>query len=67
MRFTKQGVRDLDTLPGKSTGVRLPPAPKQLGPCRHPLSHNRRLESGHEKCMACGAIVFDPYTDDYDY
>ena len=67
MKLTKQGVRNLDALPSKPSGLRLPPAPEQRGPCRHPLSHERRLESGHVKCMACDAIVYDPYVDDYGY
>ena len=67
MKLTKQGVRDLNTLPGKSPGVRLPPAPKQVGPCRHPLSRARTLESGHVQCLACDAIVYDPYYGDYYY
>lgn len=52
MKFTKQGVRDLNTLPGKSAGKKLEAPPKhQL--CQHPTVHEDFL-SGVTTCQDCG-------------
>jgi hypothetical protein len=61
-KMTKQGVRDLDSLPAKPAGIRLPEPPKHVGLCHHPRSAELELESGFIKCTACGAITYDPYS-----
>lgn len=62
-KLTKQGVRDLNSLPTKSRGIVLPEPPKHTGPCRHPVAYERKLASGKIMCTSCDTIVFDPYDD----
>lgn len=49
--FTKQGVRNLDKLPGKSKGVRLPEPPKASQVCLHPWVET--TEYGDTVCRSC--------------
>lgn len=41
MKKTKQGVRDLNSLPSKSAGVRLEPPPEQEEPSERYVDGNR--------------------------
>ncbi len=59
MKLTKQGVRDLDGLPGKSRGRRLPAPPKNQERASF-CKHRNRYEVGDgrfEKCEDCGGYV----------
>lgn len=56
MKLTKQGVRDLNTLPGKSKGRRLDDVPKEAKTCRHPSDSRRIMHNGDSYCESCGAI-----------
>ena len=52
-KLTKQGVRDLNNIPGKSQGrkVTLPPQPKYG--CNHKYMQYTPDEE-HEYCLECG-------------
>lgn len=57
--LTRQGVRDLNSLPSKSAGRKLPEPPKQSEGCKHV-----RLWNGI--CDDCGLdLTTGPKTDDY--
>jgi hypothetical protein len=71
MKLTRQGVRDLNTIPGKSAGRKLPMPPSQdRTHYRHPTIktlYNSKLENGHlimggsnegdlSMCEECGHI-----------
>lgn len=53
-KVTKQGVRDLNSLPGKPRGktIESPPVPVN---CKHPKSARRQFWNGfYEVCDDCG-------------
>lgn len=52
MKLTKQGVRDLDDIPGKSQGKKLEEPPKGQF-CKHPRRRSNSL-TGEEWCLDCG-------------
>lgn len=56
--FNKQGLRDLNSLPGKSTGIRLEMPPEPGNDCPHP--DDKIIVTGDElnfKCTKCGNII----------
>lgn len=54
MKLTKQGVRDLNTLPGKSAGKKLTNPPSHQM-CQHPASSIQEdFLSGVTTCKICG-------------
>lgn len=59
-RLTKQGVRDLNHLPGKSKGRRLdappPPVEAKLN-CHHPLAFSEDMPDGGSLCNLCGRLI----------
>ena len=63
MKFTRQGVRDLNSLAGKPNTKKLSDLPKE-GQCPHPANAKRLLPSGDTKCEACGQM-WDWYADPY--
>lgn len=56
MRFTKQGVRDLNALPSKRAGRKIKPNewPGAYAACSH---RNREENSVGLKCCDCGVYV----------
>lgn len=55
MKLTKQGVRDLNSIPSKPKGVKLDPPPKKLEAfCKH--ARTKTLESGDSMCLDCDTI-----------
>lgn len=58
-KFTKQGVRDLNHLKGKSTGVKLPEPPITIS-CMH-RNHKTVYENGWygEVCDDCGFVIHE--------
>lgn len=60
-KFTKQGVRDLNHLKGKSVGKKLPMPPAHQM-CKHPYSFRHEDQmSGIITCWGCGEVIYDPY------
>ncbi len=55
MKKTKQGVRDLNYLKGKSVGRKLDPLPEEMNACSHKRVYDAYFEI--EKCLVCGAIL----------
>lgn len=56
-RLTKQGVRDLNHLPGKSKGRKLPDPPRPMpatAGCTHPTAFEEVLPDGGSYCNLCG-------------
>lgn len=49
--FTKQGVRNLNHIKGKSVGVKLSPVPQSQEACKHKLKQNLY---GDNTCLDCG-------------
>lgn len=62
MALTKQGVRNLDTLPGKSAGKRLDVPPQAAIVCKH---KSRKIINAHNLnwvvCTDCKESVGDPW------
>lgn len=57
MKRTKQGVRDLDSLPSKPAGKKLSMPPKAATACRHPHEDRKTIwASGDTYCGSCGKI-----------
>lgn len=52
---TKQGVRDLNSLPGKSVGKKYVPPPVMAMDCSHKGSV-RATETGESICLDCGQL-----------
>lgn len=53
-KLTKQGVRNLDTIPSKSKGIKLPEPPKNQF-CKHVNSKKNQL-TGDVECLDCGTL-----------
>ena len=65
MKWTKQGVRDLDSLKGPPAGRRLPNVPDQRV-CSHPYQmRETSYVTGNTRCTRCGAVVALAYEDEY--
>ncbi len=58
--MTRQGVRDLNTLPAKKNTRQLEKPPNVAKACFHPAAHRRTLPTGDECCGVCGQC-FDWY------
>jgi hypothetical protein len=56
MKLTRQGVRDLDSLPSKPKGVKLVEPPKLASFCKH--IRIKDMESGDSMCLDC-PLVWD--------
>ncbi len=55
VKLTKQGVRDLSSIPGKSLGRKYVAPPAEAVVCHHKGSI-RRTETGESICLSCGQI-----------
>ena len=54
-KLTKQGVRDLNSLPSKPRGIVLTEPPKEALQCKHP--HIQSTMYGHcDQCSSCGQL-----------
>jgi hypothetical protein len=55
--LTRQGIRNLDAIPGRSRGRRLPEPPRQPPPrvdC--PCDRLAALDANHDECLGCGRV-----------
>ena len=52
--LTKQGVRNLDLIPVKSVGRKLPMPPKEATVCRHDGGMYEHPMTGDTTCKLCG-------------
>jgi hypothetical protein len=64
MKLTRQRVRDLNSLPGKSKGIRLPEPPKEAIVCKHRFEPIPWDIAGDSRCINCGEVR-DWYGDPY--
>lgn len=59
---TKQGVRNLDLFPGKSSGRVLEPVPMQADVCKHKnTSPSTWMNLYWDKCLDCGEYIGEPW------
>lgn len=60
MKFTKQGIRDLNTIKAaKPAGIRLAEFP-EAEKCSHPEKQRIRTYNGTVICKGCNATLFYP-------
>jgi len=55
-KMTRQGVRDLNTIKGKSVGKKLTLPPPGVIPCLHLKKNLFAHEDGATECGSCGQV-----------